>query len=187
MRRKDKKCEYPVREGAVSRYADLKQTYQQLEHENHQLRDLFACLRNRPENEAFEIYRRLRNSDDPFKTLQQFRDAETLLMLPVSNVPGTNDAGMSRLDAEALAKSPIQVPARPWTTVAGNGIVSSLISALFKWDDSLIYAFIDKELFLRDMRRGDPLTAQYCSPLLVNAICALRSVSCLGWLGCDYR
>ncbi|KAK5654284.1 hypothetical protein OQA88_7461 [Cercophora sp. LCS_1] len=174
LRRKDKQCEYPVREGAVSRYADLKQTYQQLEQENHKLKNLFASLRSRPENEASEIYRRLRNSDDPFKTLQQFQDAETLLMLPMAS--GSTDIWMNELDAEALSKSPIKVSARPWTSAAGDGIVSSLISAFFKWDDALLYSFVDRELFLRDMKRGDPHTAQYCSPLLVNAICATRAV-----------
>jgi len=165
-----------VREGAVSRYADLKQTYQQLERENHDLKDLLTNLRSRPENEAFELYRRLRGSDDPLRILQYFKDAESLLMLP-SMGPGMAERWMSEADAEALASSPLKVPARPWTKVAGDGIVSNLISAWFKWDDSTQSPFVDKELFLRDMRNGDasPRT-RYCSPLVVNAICALRSV-----------
>lgn len=154
----------------------MRQNFEALERENHDLRDLFTYLNSKPENEAFELYRRLRASDDPFKILQQFRDAETLLLLPTHSGPGTTDKWMSEVDADALAKSPLKVPACPWTSVAGDGIVSNLISAFFRWDDIIMYPFLDKELFLRDMRSGDP-QSQYCSPLLVNAIRATRTVS----------
>ena len=83
---------------------------------------------------------------------------------------------VSDVDAEALAESPLKVPARPWTSVAGDGIVSDLISAFFRWDDSFIYPFIDRALFFRDMKLAE-LGSRYCSPLLVNAICATRAVS----------
>ncbi len=157
----------------MSRYSDLKETYQDLQRENHELKNLFGYLRNKPENEAFEIYRRLRASDDPIKTLQHFKDAETLLILP-SSMTGQL---IHEVDSEALTNSPLKVPARPWTPVAGDGIVSSLISAFFQWDDAMIHPFVDQQLFLRDMRSGNPVTSRYCSPLLVNGICATRSVS----------
>ena len=96
-------------------------------------------------------------------------------MVPSTNGSGMGDRTTLEIDAEALASSPLKVPARPWTSVAGDGIVSNLISSFFKWDDSYLYSFVDRELFLRDMRSG--VESQYCSPLLVNSICAARSVS----------
>ncbi|KAK3361839.1 hypothetical protein B0T24DRAFT_640200 [Lasiosphaeria ovina] len=171
----DTQCEYAVREGAVSRYADLKVTFEQLERENSDFKDLLAYLRFRPEKEAFEIYRRLRASDNPLSVLQYFREAETLLVVPSTAGSGMADRHVADLDAEALAQSALKVPARPWTPVAGDGLVSTLITAFFKWDAGFPYFFVDQVLFINDMRRGI-LGAQYCTPLLVNAICALRSL-----------
>ncbi|KAK0718616.1 hypothetical protein B0T26DRAFT_676756 [Lasiosphaeria miniovina] len=150
--------EYAVREGAVSRYADLKVTFEQLERENSDFKDLLAYLRFRPEKEAFEIYRRLRASDNPLAVLQYFREAETLLIAPSTAGSGMADRHAADIDAEALAQSDLKVPARPWTPVAGDGLVSSLITAFFN-----------------NMRRG-VLGAHYYTPLLVNAICVLRSL-----------
>ncbi|KAK4446165.1 nitrogen assimilation transcription factor nirA, partial [Podospora aff. communis PSN243] len=177
IRRKDRNCEYPVKEGAVSRLSDLRQNFEELERENHDFKDLFAYIRQKPENEAFELYRRLRMSEDPLKTLRQFRDAETLLALPTYATPScTAEKFMHEIEADALAKSPLRVPARPWTSVAGDGLVSSLISSFFKWDDCIMYPFVDRDLFLRDMRNSEPSSSQYCSSLLVNIICATRSL-----------
>ena len=99
------------------------------------------------------------------------------MLLPnVSSQPGEHHRLLEKLDSEALGKSPIKVPARPWTNVAGDGVVSELISAWFRWDDIFCYPYVDRECFLDDMRKGDPSHARYCSPFLVNALCAQRSV-----------
>ncbi|GAB1316992.1 hypothetical protein MFIFM68171_07202 [Madurella fahalii] len=172
-KRNDSECKYPVREGAVSRYADLKETSECQDRENRDLKELFAYLHSRPEAEAFEVLRRLRDTRDPFIVLRCIRDADTLLAIPSLNGFPTLGREMIQLDAAALAASAIKVPARPWTSVAGDGLVSNLISAFFRWDDPFVYSFVERELFLRDMRRGQ---GPYCSPLLVNAICALRSM-----------
>ena len=163
-----------MREGAVSRYADLKERWEHRDRENRDLRELFSYLYTRSEAEAFEVYRRLRTSDDPFAVLRHLRDADTLLSVPSPKVFGAVGREVGDIDAALLSCSTIKVPARPWTSVAGDGLVSTLISAFFKLDDAFIYPFIDRELLVRDMRRGH---GPYCSPLLVNALCALRSVS----------
>ncbi|KAK4198277.1 hypothetical protein QBC40DRAFT_179057, partial [Triangularia verruculosa] len=172
-KRHEQTCEYPVREGAVSRYSDLKQTFEKLERENKRFRELFTCLRERPEHEAFEIFQRLRQAPDPLVTLQHIRDADILLTIP--SISSMETCGKERMDIEnlALAASPLRVPSRPWTLVAGDGLVSHLISSLFQWDYPFMIGFIDQELFLRDMRRGE---GAYCSAFLVNAICAYRSL-----------
>ncbi|KAK0736760.1 hypothetical protein B0T21DRAFT_288626 [Apiosordaria backusii] len=172
-RRHELTCEYPVREGAVSRYSDLKQTSEKLERENKGLRELFAYLRERPDNEAFEIFQRLRQAKDPLVTLQHIRDADTLLMVPSISCMATFDKERIDIENNALAGSPLRVPSQPWTSIAGDGLVSHLISSLFQWDHPFIIPFIDREVFLRDMRKGE---GPYCSAFLVNAICAFRSL-----------
>lgn len=148
----------------------------QLQRENLELRQLFHDLAQRPESEAYNLFQRLRLVDDPIALVQSIRQAE--LLLPASGPGGRSEAAtLQQLDFDALGTSLLKIPARPWTIVAGDGIVSELISSWFKWDNALLHPFIDRESFIRDIRGGDPESANYCTPFLVNAICAIRSVS----------
>ncbi|KAB8227453.1 Zn(II)2Cys6 transcription factor [Aspergillus alliaceus] len=66
---------------------------------------------------------------------------------------------------------PFRVPAKPWTTITEDAdLVSHLISLYFTWDFPF-HAFLDREVFLRDMAMGD-LNSEFCSPFLVNALLA---------------
>lgn len=68
------------------------------------------------------------------------------------------------------------VPARPWTSVtADNEFVSHLISLWFTWFHPFLN-FIDRDLFIRDMKSGD-IESEFCSPFLVNIILASACVS----------
>ena len=84
---------------------------------------------------------------------------------------------LENLDVAALSKSTFQVHARPWTTLANDGLVSELLSSFFASDGCFYLSFVDQQYFLNDMEAGDIDKAKFCSPLLVNAICALRCVS----------
>jgi hypothetical protein len=84
---------------------------------------------------------------------------------------------LETLDAAALDESTFQVHARPWTTLANDGLVSELLSSFFASDGCFYLSFIDQQYFLDDMEAGDIDNAKLCSQLLVNAICALRCVS----------
>jgi hypothetical protein len=84
---------------------------------------------------------------------------------------------LETLDVAALNKSTFQVHARPWTTLANDGLVSELLSSFFASDGCFYLSFIDQQYFLDDMETGDIDNAKLCSPLLVNSICALRCVS----------
>jgi hypothetical protein len=91
-----------------------------------------------------------------------------------------NDAlssALESLDSSASSISNLKLCARPWTTLVGNGLVSELVSSFFANDNCFYLPFIDQECFLHDMQAGDIDNADFCSPLLVNAICALRCVS----------
>ncbi|KAK3291013.1 uncharacterized protein B0H64DRAFT_446811 [Chaetomium fimeti] len=164
-------CEYDVREGAVSRYAHLKQTSEQLERENGNYKGFLANIVSRPDCEKLEIFRKLGTTENPLSTLEDVRAVDALHSASV---------GVATIDAEALEESLIKVPARPWTSVAGDGLVSHLISDFFDRDEGDPFAnaisLIDPELFVRDMALGDPSQSDFCSPFLVNTICGLRSM-----------
>lgn len=69
-----------------------------------------------------------------------------------------------------------KVPARPWTSVTNDDdFVSHLISLYFTWNNCTSN-WIDRDLFLRDMRSGN-VGSKFCSPLLVNSILAMACVS----------
>ncbi|KAJ5180591.1 hypothetical protein N7492_003801 [Penicillium capsulatum] len=64
-----------------------------------------------------------------------------------------------------------RVPAFPWTTVIeDDDFVSHLLSLWFTWSHPFLN-WIDKDLFLRDMRSKDQ-NSSFCSPFLVNIILA---------------
>lgn len=139
---------------------------------------LFDFIHNREEADAWEIFKRIRLSKDPLAVLQAVKDADLVLPNPslVAAASDLSDPRIRKLDDAARAESPIHVPARPWTAVAGDGLVSELICGLFSWDIYL-YSFFHPSALMAEMRSADPNTAQYCSPFLVNAICAFRAVS----------
>jgi hypothetical protein len=86
------------------------------------------------------------------------------------------DRRLQKLDGQALLESPIKVRAHPWTDVADDGLVSELVNSFFAWDNSFFCPFIDQECFVEEMNKQDLSETKHCTPLLVNAICASRSV-----------
>lgn len=86
-------------------------------------------------------------------------------------------ATRSMFEPQQLADVPMfDVPASPWTMVTQDaGFVSQLVSLWFTWFHPF-FNWLDRGLFIRDMRSGD-LRVQCCSPFLVNAMLALACVS----------
>lgn len=80
-------------------------------------------------------------------------------------------------DPQRLADIPLfDVPAAPWTTVVEDaGLVSQLVSLWFTWFHPFS-SWLDRDLFIRDMKSGDS-RASFCSPFLVNAMLAVACVS----------
>ncbi|KAL4802520.1 hypothetical protein BDV18DRAFT_62412 [Aspergillus unguis] len=65
-----------------------------------------------------------------------------------------------------------QVPARPWTSLTDDSnYVSHLVSLYFTWNWP-VQKWINRDLFIADMQRGD-LNCRFCSPFLVNALLAV--------------
>ena len=169
-------CAYDALEGETKSMS-LKRKYQDLEDENTKLRDLYDLIRESPANDAQAIFDRIRKSSSPLEVLCSIHDAATLLPKPLPGTPVNTDPRILRLEAEALSHAPIKLHARPWTVVVGDGLVSELISDFFAYSHLYFFPPMDREAFLKDMMEGDVEKARYCSPLLVNALCAHRCVS----------
>lgn len=169
-------CIYDAAKGETVS-GSLKRRVNTLQHENTQLRDLLRAVHDRPQMEAQEIYRRLRTSSDPLAVLESVKHADLLL----SNQQQTAlfeeslQPRLRQLNQTSLEASAIKVSARPWTVVAGDGIVSELITDFFTWDNAYLFPSIDLVTFLQDMRQ-EADQAKWCSSVLVNAICAQRCV-----------
>ena len=148
-----------------------------LEREKARYEDFFRLLHTKPDGDALDILRRIRVSEDPLAILDAIREAE-LLLPDGPSCSGLGEENVARLDQSALESSTIEVPAQPWTSVAGDGLVSELVSNFFTWDGSYLFPSIDTQVFVDEMKAADPDKASWCSPFLVNAICAQSSVSC---------
>lgn len=158
---------YETEEGETLSVA-LKRKHVILQQELDRFKDLFRLLREKTDLEALEILRRIRRADEPLAVLDAIKQAEILIPDPSSNAR-VGDPVWMRLDQSALGASIIKVPARPWTAVAEDGLVSdlSVISSLGMEPTSSIGR---PRSFLDHMRRGDPKEASCCSPLLVNPV-----------------
>lgn len=104
----------------------------ELNEELSELRELFNLLHTRAPEDALVILDRIRSTNDPISVLHFVRQADILLPNPSSR--GSQSSRVQKLDAEALSHSAIHIPARPWTTLAGDGIVSELVSGFFQND-----------------------------------------------------
>ncbi|GJC93282.1 C6 transcription factor [Colletotrichum higginsianum] len=166
-------CHYEANQGETVSLA-LKRKANVLEVENAQYRDLFRMVCTKTEDEAKEIFRRIRVSGDPLRVLESIRQAEILLPTPSTN-DRLHDSRLAKINEKALENSPIRVPAKPWTTVVDDGLVSELIADFFTWDNVSCFPAIEQTVFVDDMRAGSIKQAKWCSPVLVNAICAVRA------------
>lgn len=147
-----------------------------------QLRELYTYLHRRPWSEVLEIVRRIRENPDPLAVVRFIRDGDVLIHR--NERRGDLDTSADASDLEAGRSSPNQ--SRPlltdtWTIVADEGLVQRLVGIFFEREQPFLMSFIDKDMFLTDMQANCELRTemQFCSPLLVNAICAVAAVGCI--------
>jgi len=153
-----------------------KRKYEKMERDLDDLQELYKYLRTRPEWEVAEIVSRIRANHDPLAVLRFIKDGDMLVEASMAGRRGAETSQLQQLDADALRRSSLRVAARPWTVIAGDGVVSELISIFFTIEQPSFGTYVDKTYFLRDMRSGTAIGAKLCSPFLVNAICAYASV-----------
>ena len=75
---------------------------------------------------------------------------------------------------ELCCDSPFQVHSRGWTTVADEEVTAHLVSIFLTWYLPFMH-ILHEDALLHDMSSGEQ---NFCSPILVNAICALVSSVC---------
>ncbi|KAH8200180.1 hypothetical protein TruAng_005628 [Truncatella angustata] len=130
-------CSYSKGDGL----AVLEMDISNLEVENNQLREALGLLCTRPEHNAHEIFK---------PAVEQPTSGLNLI---------ASDARLLAIDVHTLEDIYFKIQAQSWTLVAGDDIVSGLISSFFAWDDAFLLPFIDRDAFLDDMRNGSPGTA----------------------------
>lgn len=167
-------CEYDT-DADMSRSLAMRRRNDALQNEINQLKGLLAHIRCCPEVEAQEIYRRLRASNNP-------QDLDFLARPYWSPSNQGHQQQRSTPWSENLKWSapPSDVTTsfiRPWTSLADEGLVRELVLAFFAHDHRSWIPFVDQDCFLAEMSGGNTGRVTYCSPFLVNAICAFRCVS----------
>lgn len=102
--------------------------------------------------------------------------------LSVSDAPSTTvgplrDFGEDKLLGERrLITNTFSVPAEPWTKLTtDDAFVSHLVTGFLNYPN-VYWRYVEEDLFLNSMQSGN-VNAEFCSPFLVNAICALACLS----------
>lgn len=137
--------------------------------------ELYQILHTRSEADARAIFLRMRTTKDPYELLDTIKAGDLLVDSGFLPTPSRNSPLKTPMARRPEHSN--ELSALPWTTVAGHEIVQDLVAIFLNEGHPFPLAFIDKDCFLTDMRAGIPSEAKSCSPLLVNAVCA---VSCVG-------
>jgi hypothetical protein len=87
---------------------------------------------------------------------------------------GVESSNVRRMLQEHERPPPTWVPAAPWLAGTSDWMVSHLVSLFFAYLNQS-WRYVEQDLFLKGMRSQN-LNAEYCSPLLVNAMLALAAL-----------
>ena len=72
-------------------------------------------------------------------------------------------------------KNVVSVSAQPWTKLTtDDALVSHLVTVFLNYNN-VYWRYVEEDIFLRSMQGGVP--DEFCSPFLVNAICAMACLS----------
>ncbi|OIW24763.1 hypothetical protein CONLIGDRAFT_648885 [Coniochaeta ligniaria NRRL 30616] len=168
-------CEYdagPDETRSIAR----KRKYDEMKSDLSDMQELYEYLRSRPLVEVAEVIRRIRSNTDPCKVLSLVRDGDLLLQASAIGRRGIEtdvEDVVRKLDETAYQQSPLKLSAKKWTDVAGDGLVSELVSIFFDLEQPFATNYVDRHCFLQDMGSEQTENARFCSPALVNAICAI--------------
>ncbi|KAL5333306.1 hypothetical protein BJX70DRAFT_406335 [Aspergillus crustosus] len=140
---------------------------------------LVSLIRSHPPMPELQAWLKENFSRSDFEKSPELRDIEQSISRSNDEADEEETAPRAQrrmLDLKRLADSPVyHVPAKPWTTVTDDdALVSHLISLYFTWTHPF-FSWMDREVFIRDMQKGD-LQSPYCTPFLVNAMLAQASL-----------
>ncbi|KAG5957392.1 hypothetical protein E4U58_006110 [Claviceps cyperi] len=151
------------------KYRALVRDYNRLAKEAHMLRRFYGHIRAAPEGQSFSVFQKIRASRnsrplDVLESLDETYQERNEFFTSYGHSNGENN--------EADSNQDIEVRAAPWTTVAGDGVVSELITQYFTFDYLYVFPPINRTIFIREMASPSVHPGLCCSQLLVNAICA---------------
>jgi hypothetical protein len=165
------------------RKISLKRKIESLEQDRDLLMQLVDTIRQDNEQKCSSVLNLIR-SNAPLDEIKLFLD-ENLEPSNDDNASSkrqdtdssSSGSSLKVMDVKRLCDTPIYpVSAQLWTSVSSDdALVSHLVSLHFTWN-GITSNWIDRDLFLRDMRSGN-LDSRFCSPLLVNSILAMACVS----------
>jgi hypothetical protein len=93
---------------------------------------------------------------------------------PISGNANVNSMTAQSSPERSIVTNTFSVPAQPWTKLTVDDTLVSHLVTVFLNYNNIYWRYVEEYLFLHSMQRGIP--DKYCSPFLVNAICA---VACL--------
>ncbi|KAJ5753411.1 uncharacterized protein N7511_007564 [Penicillium nucicola] len=146
----------------------LKRKIESLEQDRNLFERLVEVLRDDDERQVSGILNLIRSNASMDKIRLSMNENRNTS--PPHNIQTKSPTSSSRrfMDVRRISDIPLyEVPARPWTSVTNDDFfVSHLVSHYFTWQHGTLN-WIDRELFLADMRTGNK-SSRFCSPLLVN-------------------
>lgn len=169
-------CEYDTLPGESKQVAARRER-QEMREELTEFREIFHYLRTKSQKEVSEVLRLIKSDAEPSTILRLLKEGDIHIDASLLGAQNPHASAMAQIEEHALQSAAFKVPARPWTTVAKDGIVSELISSFFTPENRLICTFVDLEWFLEDMRSQAIGDALLCSPFLVNIMCAIAAVN----------
>jgi hypothetical protein len=145
---------------------------------------LLAALRASDDKSAEALLDRIKSGTPLDELIQYARDVqkdwpEGDPMLRDEANPSATLGRAAVMSIAVLCDTPlIRVSASPWTNATNDDdFVSHLLSVFFTWHHGC-YPCLEQDLFIRDMQTMN-LSAQFCSPFLVNTILLVACVSLL--------
>ncbi|OAQ60882.2 C6 transcription factor [Pochonia chlamydosporia 170] len=162
------------------RYGALDREVGQLREENRHFKKLYSLIRTGTENETLKVLSNIRSSSNyiAIAVPRLLGQGDTTLAGPTassSSVKENDETSVKTFNAFVA-----DIQALPWTVVAGNDVVSELISQYFTFDYLYVFPAIPRSIFIYEMNSGDPAASTACTPLLVNAICFLSPKESFG-------
>lgn len=163
------------------RNATLKRKFDSLENDRELLIQLMESFRNSDDNRVHALLNLIRSNAPLFELKSYIDNQLNRESSPKLAVVGEEIRRLQQakprahrnvMDVRRLCDQAVyRVPAKPWTTVTDDDeFVSHLISLYFTWYHPC-FPWIDREIFLRDMKAGNA-DSEFCSPFLVNSLLA---------------
>ncbi|KAL4913090.1 hypothetical protein BDW62DRAFT_214528 [Aspergillus aurantiobrunneus] len=141
--------------------------------ENKRIAQLMNLIRSHPSMSELQNFLKENFTRSDIEKSPELREVQHRVLRATEEPEGEEVAPRAPrrvLDVRRLADNPVyRVPAKPWTTVTDDDdLVSHLVSLYFTWSYPF-FCWIDREVFIREMQRGD-MQSPYCTPFLVNTI-----------------